>query len=54
MNKDKMIFFRLQQLDYEQLRKIAIKQDLPVSTIITRVLKKYLAREIIKLNKEEK
>jgi len=46
MNKDKMIFFRLQQLDYEYLRKIAIKQDLPVSTIIRRVLKSWLKKEL--------
>ena len=54
MNKNKFIGFRIQELDFELLRKQAIKQDLPVSTIIRRVLKKYLVKEIIKLNKEEK
>ena len=52
--KNKFITFRFTQIDFELLRKIAIKEDLPVSTIIRRVLKKYLAKEIIKLNKEAK
>ena len=52
--KNKFITFRFTQLDYEQLRKQAIKQDLPVSTIIRRVLKSWLEKEIIKLNKELK
>ena len=54
MNKNKFIGFRLQEIDFELLRKQAIKEDLPVSTIIRRVLKNWLKKEIIKLNKEAK
>jgi len=46
MNKNKFIGFRLQELDFELLRKQAIKEDLPVSTIIRRVLKNWLKKEI--------
>jgi len=46
MNKNKFIGFRIQELDFELLRKQAIKQDLPVSTIIRRVLKSWLEKEL--------
>jgi len=46
MNKNKFIGFRIQELDFELLRKQAIKQDLPVSTIIRRVLKSWLKKEL--------
>ena len=49
MGVGKFIGFRIQELDFELLRKQAIKQDLPVSTIIRRVLKSWLKKEISKL-----
>ena len=49
MNKNKFIGFRLQEIDFELLRKQAIKEDLPVSTIIRRVLKNWLKKEIKKI-----
>ena len=46
MNKTKFIGFRLQELDFEYLRKMAIKNKITVSDMIRTILKVWLKREL--------
>ena len=42
MNKTKMVYVRLQELDYEYLKKAAAKEQRPVSQLLTIWIKKQL------------
>ena len=54
MNKTKFIGFRLQELDFEYLRKMAIKNKITVSDMIRTILKVWLKRELKNLENIKK